>query len=192
MTWCVPQPQHAAKIREMKKAILLLICAGWVSTVFADDANGALANLRAIPAEFQNGILKLSADNCDPNPDIWYVSAKSDLNKGGIRDFELAAGQVISSKSSLGLREALGSNKPIDLARVQFDSRDAFDLAQRYARANDKTIASVSFVLSQQGSAAVPMWSVWCYGPNGKYFGELQLLATDGTVISNDAFPKKP
>ena len=176
----------------MKKAILLLICAGWVSPVLAEDPKGALANLRAVPAEFQNGIMKLSADNCDPNPDIWYVSAKSDFKKGGFRDFELAAGQVVSSKSSLGLREALGSNKPIDLAKIQFDSRDAFDLAQRYARANDKTIASVSFVLSQQGSGAVPLWSVWCYGPGGNYFGQLQLLATDGTVISNDAFPKKP
>jgi hypothetical protein len=192
MKWCVPPPQPVPKIRDMKKAILLLICAGWVSPVFAEDAKGALANLRAVPAEFQNGILKLSADNCDPNPDIWYVSAKSDLKKGGVQNFELAAGQVVSSKSSLGLREALGSNKPIDLAKIQFDSRDAFDLAQRYARANHKTIDSVSLVLSQQGSAAVPLWSVWCYGPNGKYFGELQLLATDGTVISNGAFPKKP
>jgi hypothetical protein len=176
----------------MKKAMLILICAWCVSTAQAEDSMGALANLRAIPAEFQNGIMKLSADNCDPNPDIWYVSAKSDLKKGGIQNFELAAGQVVSSKSSLGLREALTSYKPIDLAKIQFDSRDAFDLVQRYARANDKTIASVSFVLSQQGSAAVPLWSIWCYGPNGKYFGELQLLATDGTVISNDAFPKKP
>ena len=75
---------------------------------------------------------------------------------------------------------------------MAFDSRDAFDLAQRYANANQKTIASASLVLAQQGNGAVPIWSVWCYAPDGTYFGEMQLLATDGTVISNDAFPKKP
>ena len=174
------------------KVTLFLICAGLISSAIADDTKGALANLRAIPAEFQNGIIKLSADDCDPNPEIWYVSAQSNSKKGGSREFELAAGQVVSSKSSLGLREVFSSSKPIDLSKIQFDSRDAFDLAQRYARANDKVIGSVSLVLNQKGDAAVPVWSVWCYGPNEKYFGQLQLLATDGTVISNDAFPKKP
>lgn len=174
------------------KVFLFLICAGLIPSAMADDNKGALANLRAIPLEFQSGIMKLSADDCDPNPQIWYITAQSDSKKAGFREFELAAGQVVSSKSSLGLREVFSSSKPIDLSKIQFDSRDAFDMAQRYARANDKVIASVSLVLNQKGGAAVPVWSVWCYGPNEKYFGQLQLLATDGTVISNDAFPKKP
>jgi hypothetical protein len=174
------------------KKILFLLCAGVLSSALAEDNKGALANLRAVPAEFQNGILKLSADECDPNPDIWYVVAKSKNKKGGCREFELAAGQVVSSKASLGLRETFSSNKPIDLSKIQFDSRDAFDLAQRYARANDKTIGSVSFALTQQGTASVPVWYVWCYGPRENYFGQMQFLATDGTVISNDAFPRKP
>lgn len=174
------------------KKILFFICAGLVSSALADDNKGALANLRAVPAEFQNGILKLSADDCNPNPDIWYVAAKSMNKKGGFREFELASGQVVSSKASLGLRETFSSNKPIDISKIQFDSRDAFDLAQRYARANDKTLGSVSFSLTQQGTASVPVWYVWCYGPGDNYFGQMQFLATDGTVISNDAFAKKP
>jgi len=175
----------------MKKFLLLSFVA-LSSVAFAEDTKGALANLHAVPSEYRNGIIKLSADDCDPNPDIWYVTAKSGSKKGGIREFELASGQVVSSKASLGLRELVSSNKPIDLAKIQFDSRDAFDLAQHYARANNKVIASVSFALTQQGASSVPVWYVWCYGPNEKYFGQLQLLATDGTVISNDAFPKKP
>jgi hypothetical protein len=174
------------------KRILLLSFLALTSATFAEDSKGALANLHAVPAEFRNGIMKLSADDCDPNPDIWYVAAKSNSKKGGFREFELASGQVVSSKASLGLRETFSSDKPLDLSKIQFDSRDAFDLAQRYARANNKVIGSVSFVLTQKGSSAVPLWYVWCYGPNEKYFGQLQLLATDGTVISNDAFPKKP
>ena len=191
MKWCVRLLRAGTRIRSMK-TILFLICAALGSSALAEDNKGALANLRAIPPEFQNVIVKLSADNCDPNPEIWYVSAQSNSNKGGNREFELASGQVVSSKPSLGLRTAFSSSKPIDVAKIQFDSRDAFDLAQRYAKANNKVLGSVSFVLNQKGTAAVPVWSVWCYGPNEKYYGQLQLLATDGTVISNDAFPKKP
>ena len=53
-------------------------------------------------------------------------------------------------------------------------------------------IGTVSFVMNQQGGAAVPVWSVWCYGPDGTYYGEMKLLASDGTVISSDAFSQKP
>jgi len=174
------------------KRVLLFCFVALSSSAFAEDTKGALANLHAIPSEFRSGIMKLSADVCDPNPDIWYVIAKSDSKKGGFREIELSSAQIVSSKASIGLREVFGSNKPMDLAKIQFDSRDVFDLAQRYARANKKVIAHVSFVLTQKVSSSVPVWYVWCYGPNDTYFGQLQLLANDGTVFSNDAFPKKP
>jgi hypothetical protein len=174
------------------KKILAAVLLGTLATLSANDRLGAIANLRALPPGFQNGVLKLSADNCDPNPERWYIAAKSDAKDGGVHNFEMAAGQVLSNKPTLGLVQLLRSNKPIAIDKVVFDSRDAFDLAQRYANANQKIVASASLVLSQQGDGAVPIWSVWCYAPDGTYFGEMQILATDGTVISNDAFPKKP
>lgn len=162
------------------------------SALHAMDSKGALACLEALPEKYRNGVLKLSADNADPDPDTWYVSAQAGRDDKGMRSIQVASGQIISDKPALGLREIFSSAKPLDLSKVQLDSREAFDIAQQYAGANGKQIGTVSFVLNQQGSSAVPIWSIWCYGPNGTYFGEMQLLATDGTVISNDAFPKKP
>jgi hypothetical protein len=156
------------------------------------DSKGALACLEALPEKYRNGVLKLSADNADPDPDTWYVSAQAGPDDKGMRSIEVASGQIISDKPALGLREIFSSAKPLDLSKVQLDSREIFDIAQQFAGANGKQIGTVSFVLNQQGSSAVPIWSVWCYGPKGTYFGELQLLSTDVTVISNDAFPKKP
>jgi hypothetical protein len=170
-------------------AIALLLAS---STLQAMDPKGALACLEALPEKYRNGVLKLSADNANPNPDTWYVSAQAGRDDKGMRSIQVASGQIISDKPALGLREIFSSAKPLDLSRVQLDSREIFDIAQQYAGANGKQIGTVSFVLNQQGTSAVPIWSVWCYGPNGTYFGELKLLANDGTVISNDAFPKKP
>ena len=170
-------------------AIALLLAS---SSLQAMDSKGALACLEALPEKYRNGVLKLSADNADPDPDTWYVSAQAGPDDKGMRSIEVASGQIISDKPALGLREIFSSAKPLDLSKVQLDSREIFDIAQQFAGANGKQIGTVSFVLNQQGSSAVPIWSVWCYGPNGTYFGELQFLATDGTVISNDAFPKKP
>ena len=162
------------------------------SSLQAMDSKGGLACLEALPEKYRNGVLKLSADHATPDPDTWSVSAQAGPDDKGMRSIEVASGQIISDKPALGLREIFSSAKPLDLSKVQVDSREIFDIAQQYAGANGKQIGTVSFVLNQQGSSAVPIWSVWCYGPNGTYFGELQLLATDGTVISKDAFPKKP
>jgi hypothetical protein len=170
-------------------AIALLLAS---SSLQAMDLKGALACLEALPEKYRNGVLKLSADNANPYPDTWYVSAQAGPDDKGMRSIEVASGQIISDKPALGLREIFSSAKPLDLSKVQLDSREIFDISQQFAGANGKQIGTVSFVLNQQGSSVVPIWSVWCYGPNGTYFGELQLLATDGTVISNDAFPKKP
>ena len=174
----------------LKSLAIALVLAS--SSLQAMDSKGALACLEALPEKYRNGVLKLSADNANPDPDTWYVSAQAGPDDKGMRSIEVAAGQIISDKPALGLREIFSSAKPLDLSKVQLDSREIFDIAQQYAGANGKQIGTVSFVLNQQGSSVVPIWSVWCYGPNGTYFGELQFLATDGTVISNDAFPKKP
>lgn len=174
------------------KKILAVLVLGTIAFRTALADNGALANLLALPPEFQNGVLKLSADDCDPDPERWYVAAKSSSKDGGYHNLEMASGQVLSNKSAFGLFRSLGSAKPVAIDKVRFDSRDAYDLAQRYANANSKTIASTSMVLAQQGEGSAPIWSVWCYAPNGTYFGQMQFLATDGSVISNDAFPKEP
>jgi hypothetical protein len=171
----------------------LALCVVFAATpLLAADTNGAIAALKALPEKYRAGVLKLSADNASPDPETWYVSAKAAPDNKSTHSLEIAAGQIISDKPSIGLREIFSSANPIDLSKVLIDSRDAFGIAQGYAKASGKLIASVSFVLNQQGSAAVPVWSVWCYAPDGTYFGEMQLLATDGAVISNNAFQKNP
>jgi len=158
----------------------------------AADESGALACLNALPAPYRDGILKLSADNADPNPDTWYVVAQKGGNDSDIHNITVAGAQVISDKRTLGFREILTQASPVSLEKVTVDSRDAFEIAQTYARANGQMVGSVSFVLQQKGPSSAPVWSVWCYGPDGSHLGLMQLLATDGTVISNNAFPKKP
>ena len=175
----------------MRLLIVALLFLGSLS-LNAGDSNGAIECLSALPEKYRNGVLKVSADNANPDPTLWYVLARAGGSDAGFRNLTIASGEVTSDTPALGFRQIFSSDKPIELSKVEVDSRDAFDIAQRYANANGKTIGSVSFVLNQKGSSAVPIWSVWCYGPSENYFGKMQLLATDGTVIENDAFTKSP
>lgn len=171
-------------------SLLAILLSLFVARAVAET--GAVAALNSLPAKYRDGVLKLSADNADPNPDTWYIVARRGDDGSNIHNLTVAGGQVISDKRTIGLREIFGQASPVAVAKVLVDSPTAFEIAQKYARANGKTVGSVSFALQQNGGASAPIWSVWCYSPGGSYQGLMQLLATDGTVISNDAFPDRP
>jgi hypothetical protein len=177
----------------MKNVILFIWLALAVTLQAADrgtDPAGALACLQGLPEKYRDGVLKLSADNADPNPDAWDLSVQSGGDDSNIHNLTFAGGRITSDRRTLGFREIFSGAAPISLGKVEVDSRDAFAIAQRYARANRAMIGNVCFALEQRG--ATPIWSVWCYGPDGSYLGLMKLRATDGSVISNNAFPKKP
>lgn len=173
------------------KPFLFASLLAFASTLCASE-NSALTALNSLPSKYRDGVLKLSADNADPNPETWYVVAQAAGSDSNIHNITIEGGEVVSNKRTLGLREIFSQVSPVTLDKVRIDSGAAFDIVQNYARANGRTVGSVSFVLQQKGAASTPVWSVWCYARDGRYLGLLQLLATDGTVISNDAFPQKP
>jgi hypothetical protein len=175
----------------MKKILVVFLLLPFAG-LMAFDERGAIANLRALPVEYRQGVMKLSADDADPNPDLWYLTVRSNAPEGGMHELTMASGQVISDKPSLGIRQIFSNASPIDIERVEVDSTEIFNIAQGHAAAAGKVIGSVSFALKQAGSATVPLWSVWCYAPDGSYQGEMEFLASDGSLISNSAFSNRP
>jgi hypothetical protein len=134
----------------MLKPLALLFAS---STLRAMEPKGALACLQALPEVYRNGVLELSADNANPNPDAWNVSVQVGRDDKGMHSIEVASGQIISDKPALGLREIFFSAKPLDLSKVQIDAREIFDIAQQYAGANGKQIGTVSFAARQFGDS---------------------------------------
>lgn len=158
----------------------------------ASEPVSALAALDALPDKFHMGVLKLTADNANPNPKTWYFTAQEGGPDTPIHSIVVEDGQVIRNRLSLGIREIFSNPSAIDFAKVGVDSTAAYAIAAAYASANNQTLGGVSFALQQKGGAAMPIWSIWCYSQSGSYLGRMDLLASDGTVITNDAFPVSP
>lgn len=158
----------------------------------ASERVSALDAWAALPDEFAGGVLRITADNGDPNPETWYFTAQAGGASSPMHTIVVERGQVISNRPTLGLREIFSAPAQMRGSEIRIDSTDAFAICQQYAMANNQRIASVSYALRQQGSQAVPIWSVWCYDARGSYLGRLDLLASDGSVIANDAFPIAP
>ncbi|HEY5792937.1 MAG TPA: hypothetical protein VIS74_06535, partial [Chthoniobacterales bacterium] len=142
--------------------------------------------IRALPPEYQNNVFQVSADEANPNPATWHLMARHRSNRGVPVYFIVSQGRVISERDSYGLGSIFGSPTAIDLSRVQQDSTDVWTIADHYIAGRGRGLGSVSFRLEQEGRAAVPTWSVWCYDLSGRYAGFLTVLATTGAIISSN------
>ena len=148
--------------------------------------NTALDAVQLLPASYRTGVLKISADNGNPNPPQWYFIARGGYGDGKLHSVTIQDGDIISDKPSLDLRTLIGDPSPIDFDRVKINSTDAWSAALKYASDKGRKLGSVSYALQQKGSKASPIWSVWCYDKAGSYIGLITLLATSGDILSSE------
>jgi hypothetical protein len=155
-------------------------------------SNSALGALSVLPPQYQGYVVKLSADNGNPNPPQWYVLAYRGSLEAGLFSIAIADGEIVQEKPSLNLGELFKSPSPIAVERIAIDSPTAFEIARELAAANGRELDTVSYILQQTGPDSAPVWQVWCYDRGGRYFGYLEIAATSGAVISADGLPKAP
>ncbi len=147
---------------------------------------GFLDAVQILPPEYRQGIVKVSADDGNPNPETWYFSARNANKANDIYSLEVTDGSLTLEKPSLDFRVLLGKPTSISLPQIQVDSLGAWDIAVTFCQSRGKQLGTVSYVLKQAGASAAPIWSVWCYDPSGDDIGEIQILATNGSIISSN------
>jgi len=146
----------------------------------------AMQAVGVLPESLQNGVVKISADNGNPDPPTWYFICRSSNSDDGIVSVTVQGGAITNQKPSLDMRVLMGGYSSIDFGKVQVDSRGAWNIAERFATSEGKKLGTVSYALQQKGKEATPIWSVWCYAPSGSYIGLLKVLASTGDVIFSD------
>lgn len=158
----------------------------------APTGNSALAALPILPDDYAQYVVRVTADNADPDPETWYVMTYKGTMKSPLRSVAIADGEIKQDEISLNPTAYLRNRTPINPDRVKIDSRRAYQIAEAYCVANNKELDSVSFALSQQGKATVPVWEVWCYDSKEKPLGYLKISATEGSVITAKDFKNTP
>jgi hypothetical protein len=147
---------------------------------------GFLDAVQILPPEYRQGLVKVSADDGKPNPETWYFLARNAVKANDVYALEVTNGALTLEKPSFDFRALLGKPTSISLPRIQIDSLGAWDIAATFSQSRGRQLGSVSYVLEQKGTSAAPVWSVWCYDPKGADIGEIQILATNGSIISSD------
>lgn len=169
----------------MTRSLLLSVIAVFLTAfiVRAADPGSALEALNALPASYRNGVVWVSADNANPNPAQWYITARNTGRGGGHVNIIVARGRIISERPTLSPRAITRQLSPINIRNVRFNSTDLWREAGRFAEKRGQSLGSLSLQLQQRGTNATPIWSVWCYNRRGSYIGFFSALATTGEII---------
>lgn len=155
-----------------------------LSPVVAQNPNSALGALASLPSNYRNGVVWLSADNADPHPDQWYVTARNAARDGLLMNLTLEDGRIVSERPAISPRAFLRQITPMNLRSLRVNSSDLWRDALQFAERRGQRLGTLSLQLQQHGRDATPVWSVWAYDRRGGYIGYFSVLATTGVVTS--------
>lgn len=155
-------------------------------------AASALDAVKLLPRTEAKKLARIEGREGTPDPERWYLLTYDELSETGLREFVVASGEVVASRTLSQFAETVQSEDVIGPEAVKFDSDKAARLAQLFATANHMTIAAMHYQLRKSGPEAVPLWTVTCINPAGQELGRLVVSATRGSVISHEGFAIQP
>lgn len=152
----------------------------------ADAQNLSLAEAIAVlPTEYQREIIKVSADDANPNPETWYFTARNSDKANDVYSLKVSKGRLTLEKPSFNLGAILGKPTALDLKQLELDTLAIWKITAANCARRGRALVTASYVVEQTGYSAAPVWKVWCYDSNGDEFAQLDILATNGSIISS-------
>ena len=170
--------------RLLFSSALLLLLSLLPSTGHSANPDSALGALRNLPPAYRNGVVWVSADNANPDPDKWFVTARNASRGGIMMNLTIADGSIISERPTISPRALLRQITPINIGAMRVNSSDLWRKASQFAQDQGSRLGSMSLQLQQHGRDSAPVWSVWYYDRGGRYLGFFSALATNGGIVS--------
>ncbi len=152
----------------------------------------AIAAMLALPPKYLDGILEISGQGGNPNPQSWVMQAWNTEDPGTVHQLTVRDDQFMSDTLSVNIYEAERKQINIPLTDVQIDSGSAYRIAEAYARANGKELGHVNYNLVVHAKRTPPVWTLDCFDAKGGRIGKLEILATTGSVQASPGFRVSP
>jgi hypothetical protein len=172
-----------------KLLTLLLLSA---SLAVEAQSTTALEAMKLLPKGEARKLARIEAREGTPDPERWYLLTHDEKSETGLREYVVAAGELVASRTLSQFAESVQPEEVIGGDVLKFDSDKAARLAQQYATVNEVPVATLHYQLRKAGPEAVPLWTVICVDATGFEVGRLVVSATKGNVIAHDGFAVDP
>ncbi len=170
------------------RAFLFLLTA---ITAFAQGGS-ALDALKLIPKDAAKRLARIEAREGTPAPERWYLLVFEPAEGRGLREFVVAGGKLVTSRTLSQFAEKLQETEIIGADALKVDSILIAKLASAFAEANGKRAGLLNYELARDPISSVPLWKVTVLDTIGDQLGILTVSATKGAVFAADGFEKIP
>ena len=124
-------------------------------------------------------VLELRGTEGTPQPAAWKVLLGDPLARGGIREFEITQGKVLSERTPVAA--GLDDTATVDFQKLNLDSSGAFTLAEEEARKRKLGFDHVEYQL-RRGSNG-PEWILQLFAEGKGRIGTLHIAADSGAIL---------
>lgn len=168
----------------MKKfALLFLLVAVTAGQAPAATAYDALQTVKKERGDDTlKRLIQVRGETGQPQPQSWTILMNDPAARGGIREFVVADGVILSERTPLRGYAVEGRLPTIDFARLNLDSDGAFKLANQQATQKKVGFHTVDYTLRTNDSDGAPQWSLRLFDHMGAAVGTLRVSAESGKV----------
>lgn len=155
------------------------------ATALAQEEGTAYEALKVVGTQFNRAALNrvISATGADgnPQPEKWTVLIADRNAPSGVRELQVADGQIISDRTPN--RDIVGTTEGaiINTSRLNLDSNGAFTVANYTADKSHTNFYYASYTLRTNGRG-IPVWIVTLQDESRRPVGTIHIAANKGNV----------
>jgi len=172
------------------------LCAGALPLLAAPDtAYQALRTLGTLRGnDTLNHVVEVEGRAGVPQPVVWRVVLDDPAATGGVRELDIAHGQVIAEHTPVKAYSGTSAGALIDFHKLNLDSAGAFTVTEKEAQKAKLGFDSVDYTLrTGDGPDASPVWVINMMDAGHHTIGSLTVGADTGAIVGTGiAGPQPP
>jgi hypothetical protein len=171
-------------MRTLTLAALLLFIASPLTQAQAQQTTAYQA-LRLIGRQvnraYLNRVISVTGTDGDPQPTRWRILVGDKSAPGGVRQFEVANGRIVSNSGATTGVVGSAQNAMFAAAKLNLDSDGAFNVASYTANTSHVNFDSAAYTL-RTNDRGIPIWIVTLQDNSRRSVGTIHINAAKGNV----------
>ena len=130
-----------------------------------------------------NQLIEVRGESGQPQPQSWTILMNDSTARGGIREFVVANGKIVSERTPVRGYAGHATLPSLNFSRLNLDSDGAFKIANEQSVKAKVGFDSVDYTLRTNDNTGAPLWVLRLFDYMGAPVGSIQVSAEDGKVL---------
>ena len=154
------------------------------SAMAADTAYTALRVVGKRDKDLLNRVVEMRGMGAAPQPESWRISVDDPRARGGVREYEVRSGKVVSERTPIGRSNGAAMN----FNQLNLDSEGVFTLINQETQKAGVLFERVDYLLKSGTGGGAPVWDVTLHEGRSDV-GRMTIAADSGTVLQKQITP---